>query len=49
MNMKYIVRLTEEERRICAATIDKLKGTSCDPPVSRSRWMWMNRAGSTGR
>jgi transposase len=28
MHKKYIVRLTEEERRQCASVVDKLKGTS---------------------
>jgi hypothetical protein len=28
MNKKYIVRLTEEERGICAEVVKKLKGTS---------------------
>ncbi len=28
MHKKYIVRLTEEERRTCDATVDKLKGSS---------------------
>ena len=28
MNKKYLVRLTEEERGICAETVKKLKGTS---------------------
>ena len=28
MKKKYIVRLTHEEREICDATIDKLKGSS---------------------
>lgn len=28
MNKKYIVRLTEEERGVCAAVVKKLKGTS---------------------
>ena len=28
MKKKYIVRLTDEERKICDATIDKLEGSS---------------------
>lgn len=28
MRKKYIVRLSEEERQLCAAVVDKLKGTS---------------------
>ena len=31
MNMKYIVRLTDEARAVCEATINKQKGKSATP------------------